>query len=79
MFSEKQLELFKSIPAEFRILHCDATGSLVSIPKYMRQYNQLLNYVLFLKDARDLSLDGVCIMEMCTSRHDAYRIGNFEI
>ena len=75
LFTEKQLNVFKSIPPEHRILHCDATGGLVKIPKHMRVYNQLLNYVLFLKDGRDLSRDGICIMEMCTSRHDAYRIG----
>ena len=44
LFSEKQLKILKSIPAEFRILHCDATGGLVSIPKYMREYNQFDAY-----------------------------------
>lgn len=75
MFTEKQMNVFKSIPEDQRILHCDATGGLVKIPKYMREYNQILNYVLFLKDGRDLTRDGICILEMSTSRHDAYRIG----
>ena len=60
--SEKQLRVVNSIPAEQRILHVDATGGLVKIPKMMRPYNQILNYVLFLKDGRDLSVDGELII-----------------
>ena len=79
LLTEKQLKVIKSIPPEQRILHCDATGGLVSIPKYMREYNQILNYALLLKDGQDLVRDGICIMEMSTSRHDAYSIGNLQL
>ena len=57
--SEKQLECINKIYPKNRILHVDATGGLVKITKNMRDYPQLLNYVLLMKVKNsDLDIDG---------------------
>ena len=57
--SEKQLECINKILPKNRILHVDATGGLVKITKNMRDYPQLLNYVLLMKVKNsDLDIDG---------------------
>ena len=56
--SERQLQCINKILKKNRILHVDATGGLVKITKNMRDYPQLLNYVLLMKDGSDLNMDG---------------------
>ena len=73
--TEKQLKSVHQVTPNKRICHVDATGSLVRIEKSHRKFNQLLNYVMLLKDIGDSSLPGFNITEMCTSRHDTYSIG----
>ncbi|CAF0770120.1 unnamed protein product [Brachionus calyciflorus] len=77
LHTEIQIKLISRIPENRRILHVDATGGLISLPKYMHDYGQILTYAMLLKDSTKLQEDGqnVLLNEMSTSRHDSYQIG----
>jgi hypothetical protein len=74
---EIQLEAFHKIPAERRIIHVDATGGLVHITKAMKNYSQIMNYAIIVKDSLMLESPGLLLNETITSRQDTYLIGEF--
>ena len=41
---ERQLEVIHTIPVEQRLLFCDSTGGLVSLPQEARKFKRVLNY-----------------------------------
>ena len=45
--------------------------------QYCRDYNQILIYVVLVKNINDLQQLGVCLTEMASSRHDTFAIGGF--
>ena len=49
MHTESQIRALHSIEPNDRMLEVDATGNLISIPAYCRDYNQILNYVMLVK------------------------------
>ncbi len=51
---QEQVDSVKSVPKQFRVLHTDATGNLVNIPKYKRDYPQILSHFLMMKDLREI-------------------------
>jgi hypothetical protein len=62
---EKQLVALHKLPYKRRIIHLDATGKLVNIPKYMRDYNRILTYGLIVQDLDKFSNDfneGICML-----------------
>ena len=46
---EEQYKAMHKLPFKRRVLHIDATGRLVFVPKYMHKYNQILTYAYFYK------------------------------
>ncbi|CAF0973126.1 unnamed protein product [Brachionus calyciflorus] len=77
LHTETQIRLINQVPPNRRILHVDATGGLVQIFKYQKNYNQILNYVMLMKDSMNLNESEYFIInETATSRHDAYSIGS---
>ena len=48
--TEKQLKAIDRVLPYNRVVHIDATGSLVKVDTKMRPYGQILNYVMLLKD-----------------------------
>ena len=77
MHTESQIRALHSIEPNDRMLEVDATGNLISIPAYCRDYNQILNYVMLVKNINDLKEPGICLTEMASSRHDTYAISEF--
>jgi hypothetical protein len=53
LFMDKQIECFHKLPKKHRVLHIDATGNLMKIPKKCYGYPKLLSYYLILKDLRN--------------------------
>ena len=74
LHSELQMLALNKIIKMDRILHTDATGKLVSIPKYMKDCKQIMNYALLVKDTSDLEKQGLLVSESFTSRHDTSSI-----
>ena len=68
LHTELQLKALKSIPRKNRILHIDATGKLVHIPKIMRDFKQIMNYAMIVKNASSIDERGLLINESITSR-----------
>jgi hypothetical protein len=66
-----QLRNLHAIKKEYRLLEIDATEGLVKIPNWMASYDQILNYVMLVKN---LSQPGINVTETSTSRHDTYSI-----
>ena len=54
LHSEQQVDVVKCIAPKYRILRIDATGNLVNVPKYKRDYGKMLSYFFQLKDLRDI-------------------------
>ena len=54
LHSEKQVDILKCLPVKYRIIRIDATGNLVNVPQYKRNYPRILSYFLQLKDLRDM-------------------------
>ncbi|CAF1113260.1 unnamed protein product [Brachionus calyciflorus] len=80
----KQMECIKATSYKKRILHVDATGSLVKIPlRYTKnqgtEFNRILNYFCILKNEKFIgSKEGsVQIGELISSRHDVRQIKSF--
>ena len=62
------MKALKSIPKTNRILHIDATGKVVHIPKAIKEFKQIMNYALIVKDSSNLDERGLLINESITSR-----------
>jgi hypothetical protein len=84
LHSETQLLCLKNIPYQHRVIHIDATGQLVRIPRHDASYKRLLNYFILLKDLREIKnckigtkTKSALISEMVSSEHDSYRITDF--
>ena len=52
---ESQYEALHKLPFQRRIMHMDATGRLIKIPKYMREYGKILTYAFIVQDLDKLS------------------------
>ncbi|CAF0945264.1 unnamed protein product [Brachionus calyciflorus] len=77
LHTEDQIKMIEKIPSHRRILHADATGGLVKIPKKECDYGQILTYSMLLKDSMRLDdQEYLLINEMSTSRNDTYQIGS---
>jgi hypothetical protein len=79
LHSYEQLLCVKKTPPLQRIVHFDASGGLVKITKKKREYQRMLNYVLLLKDSKQLDLKApysVPIAEMASRSHGTYRISD---
>jgi hypothetical protein len=72
---DKQLEAIHRVPPNDRMVHFDASGGLCKITKAMCDYNQILNYVFILKDAKNMDNPSVVVNEVISSKHDSCRIG----
>ena len=70
----EQLRALHKIPPKHRMLEVDATGCLVKINKKQRDFNQILNYVMLVKNINDLKQPGINITEMASSKHDTFVI-----
>ena len=57
--SETHLTALNRIKKIDRIIHIDPTRKPVTIPKYMRDYKQIMNYAFLVKDASDLDRQGL--------------------
>ncbi|CAF1085883.1 unnamed protein product [Brachionus calyciflorus] len=91
LFTEKQLEALNKTPMNNRILHFDATGSLVSVPQQYTKnliasgYKRILNYFLLLKnynraivtDTFKTKYDSAVVAEYISSQHDVISISTF--
>ena len=77
MHTESQLRALHSIEPHNRLLQVDATGQLISIPAHFRDYNQILNYVLLVKNINYLNELGINLSKMAASRHDTYALSKF--
>ena len=85
LYMQIQLECIKSVEPDRRILHIDATGSLVNLTKRNLKetsvsYNRTLNYFLVLKDLKDLEVNRVrsaMVGELVSSRHDVFGQSSF--
>lgn len=84
LYDKLMMKCIHNIPAQNRILHLDATGNLTKIPKNKRIYSRILNYILLLKDSRQISdmctgktTKSAIVGDMCSSRHDVYRLSDF--
>ncbi|CAF1137911.1 unnamed protein product [Brachionus calyciflorus] len=90
IFTEKQFESINKTPEKNRILHFDATGSLVSIPQQYTKnlfnggYKRILNYFMLLKNYnQSIVVDGktkhktAIVGEYITSQHDVLSISSF--
>lgn len=74
LHTEEQIRLVNKIQPNRRICQVDATGCLVKIDKYMRDFNRILNYVMLIKDIGDSTMPGANVTEMATSVHDTFSI-----
>jgi hypothetical protein len=80
LHSQQQVDVIKCVASKHRILRVDATGNLVNVPKYKRNYPKMLSYFMQLKYLRDIDDNRSCsviLSEMHTSRHDTYQIKDF--
>ena len=62
MHTERQIKAINSVNQENRVIHIDATGGLVKVDKKMRDYGQILNYVMLLKDLSNPALEAIPII-----------------
>ena len=77
MHTEMQMRALHRIKPEHRMWEIDATGSLIKIPRYMRAFNQILNYAMLVKNINALDIHVIQISKMASSRHDTCAIGEF--
>lgn len=82
LYTHLQLECIKETKYEDRILHVDATGSLVDVPeKHTRDshkgYKRILNYFCLLKNGANLSQRGLLLSELLSSAHDSCSLAKF--
>ena len=78
---ESQYEALHKLPFQRRIMHMDATGRLIKIPKYMREYGKILTYAFIVQDldklsneTRDKNSNYLLVSETSTSRHDTEQL-----
>ena len=74
---EFQFKTLHKIKREHRILHVDATGKLVVIPKRIKEYPQIMNYAFLVKDASLMNISnkrGLLLSETITSKQDTEQL-----
>ncbi len=74
LHSEQQLKALGKIPLAERIMHTDATGGLNMIPKHLRDYGQIMNYFMVVKDASDLNKRSLVVNESISSMQSTFGI-----
>ena len=80
---ESQYVALHKLPLNRRILHMDATGRLIKIPNYMKEYSRILTYAFIAQDLDKLSNETseknsnyLLLSETSTSKHDTSQISS---
>lgn len=76
IYCEAQLKLIHSIPIQRRLVHIDATGQLVYIPKVMQEYNRIMNYAMLIRDSYNSDNRAVIINENISSQQNTLFINS---
>lgn len=81
-YSELQFKCINETPHEKRILHIDATGSMVDVAdKHTKDnhdgYKRILNYFCLLKNSANQAQRGVVVSELISSSHDSNSLASF--
>ena len=80
---ESQYVALHKLPLNRRILHMDATGCLINIPNYTKEYNRILTYAFIVQDLDNLSKETseigsnyLVLSETSTSKHDTSQLSS---